>query len=110
MNICDVKVPLSDWITLIVGIVGFLSALVSQQSRLPSWVRLWLKRIGDKRILDAVQRAASITELTQEEKRRYAAACLQRLTLRELGFPVPLSVANLLVEHVYQKWKKSQKK
>jgi len=31
---------------------------------------------------------------------------LQQLTIKELGFPVPASIANLLVEHVYQQWKK----
>ncbi|MFQ3549974.1 MAG: hypothetical protein SNJ70_09525 [Armatimonadota bacterium] len=106
----DIKVPINDWITLIFGLAGFLSACYAQKSRLPAWVRVWLKRIGDKKVLDAVQRAASITELSSEEKRRYAVLCLQKVSMKQLGFPIPSSIANLLVEHIYQKWKRTARK
>jgi len=99
------SVSINDWITLAVGILGFLTALLSRSGRLPAWARKWLKRIGTERITDAIERAAAIAELSPDEKRRQAVTYLQKLTIRELGFPVPASIANLLVEHVYQQWK-----
>lgn len=100
------SIPVNDYITLAVGIIGFLTALLSRKDRLPAWARKWLKRIGTERITDAIERAGSIAELSPDERRRQAVTYLQKLSIRELGFPVPASIANLLVEHVYQQWKK----
>ncbi|MCX8053182.1 MAG: hypothetical protein N3B12_05190 [Armatimonadetes bacterium] len=99
-------VPLSDWVSLAIGVMGFLTAVMSRKDRLPAWARKWLKRIGSARITDAIERAASIAELSNEARRREAVIYLQKLTIKEIGFPVPLSIANLLVEHVYQQWKR----
>ncbi len=100
------SVSLNDWITLAIGITGCVSAYFSRKDRLPSWARKWLKRIGSRRIADAIERAASIAELSPDQRRKQAVICLQKLTIKELGFPIPASIANLLVEHVYQQWKK----
>ena len=95
-----------DWVSLAVGILGAATAYMSQKDRLPSWARKWLKRIGSQRITDAIERAASIAELTPDQRRKQAVIYLQKLCITEVGFPVPASIANLLVEHVYQQWKK----
>jgi hypothetical protein len=102
-------VPLNDWISLAVGAFGVLTALLARKDRLPAWARKWLKRIGPSTITDAIERAGAIAELSPEAKRRQAVIYLQKLTVKELGFPVPVSIANLLVEHVYQQWKKARR-
>lgn len=42
------------------------------------------------------------TEMTSEEKRKQAVTILKEITLKKLGFPVPESIANLLIENSYQ--------
>jgi hypothetical protein len=102
------NVPLKDWVALALAAFGFLSAWISRTDRLPAWARKWLKRIGADRVTDAIERAASIAELTPDQKRKQAVIYLQKLCIKELGFPVPASIANLLIEHVYQQWKRAR--
>jgi hypothetical protein len=102
-------IPINDLISLAVGLFGLLTALLARKDRLPAWARKWLRRIGPATITDAIERAAAIVELSPEARRRQAVICLQKLTIKELGFPVPASIANLLVEHVYQQWKKARR-
>lgn len=94
-----------DWVSLAVGAVGALTAYLGRKDRLPAWARKWLSRIGPERITDAIERAGAIAELSSDERRKQAVIYLQKLCVKELGFPVPASIANLLVEHVYQQWK-----
>jgi hypothetical protein len=102
------NVSLNDWIALGLAGFGFLSAWISRTDRLPAWARKWLKRIGTERIADAIERAATIAELTPDQRRKQAVIYLQKLCIKELGFPVPASIANLLVEHIYQQWKRAR--
>ena len=102
-------VPLGDWVSLAVGVLGFATACLSRKDRLPAWARKWLSRVGSERITDAIERAASIVELSPDARRRQAVTYLQKLTIQELGFPIPASIANLLVEHIYQQWKRSRR-
>lgn len=101
-------VPIHDWVTLAVGAAGAATAFLSQKDRLPSWARKWLNRIGTDRITDAIERAGAIAELSPDERRKEAVDYLQKLCAQELGFQVPSSIANLLVEHVYQQWKRAR--
>jgi len=103
------SVPIGDWVSLGVGILGFATAALARKDRLPAWARKWLSRIGSARITDAIERAAAIAELSPDERRSQAVIYLQKLTVTELGFPIPASVANLLVEHVYQQWKRARR-
>lgn len=98
-----------DWASVAVGVLGFASALASRRDRLPSWARKWLKRIGSQRIVDAIERAASIAEMSPEQRRKQAVVYLQKLCVTEVGFPIPASIANLLVEHIYQQWKRARR-
>jgi hypothetical protein len=102
-------VPTHDWFSLAVGVIGFITALLARKDRLPAWARKWLKRIGPEQITDAIERAGSIAELSPDARRKQAVIYLQKLSIRELGFPVPSSIANLLVEHVYQQWKRARR-
>lgn len=105
----DNHISLGDWITFAVGILGFLTALLSRQDRLPAWARKWLKRLGTERIMESIERVGAMAELSPDERRRQVVVCLRKLSSRELGFPVPASIANLLVEHVYQQWKRRRR-
>lgn len=102
-------IPAHDWISLAVGAAGALTAYLSQKDRLPSWARKWLSRIGTERITDAIERAGAIAELSSDERRKQAVIYLQKLCIKDLGFPVPASIANLLVEQVYQQWKRARR-
>jgi hypothetical protein len=102
-------VSIKDWISLAAGLIGLLIAWLGRQDRLPAWVRKWLKRIGQDKITDAIERAAAIAELTPDQRQKEAAIYIQRIAQNELGFPVPQSVANLLIEHVYQVWKRARR-
>ncbi len=102
-------ISIQDWVSLAVGVVGAITAFLSQKDRLPSWARKWLNRIGPQRITDAIERAGAIVEMTPDERRKQAVVYLQKLCIKELGFPVPVSIANLLVEHIYQRWKMAKR-
>ncbi|MCE5199814.1 MAG: hypothetical protein ABFD54_08885 [Armatimonadota bacterium] len=102
-------VSTQDWITLIIGVVGFVVACLSRTDRLPSWARKWLKKIGAARITDAIERAAAIAELTPDQRKKQAVIYLQKLCIKETGFSVPTSIANLLIEYVYQQWKRTRR-
>jgi len=99
----------SDWVSLAVGLLGFATACLARRDRLPTWARKWLSRIGPERINDAIERAAAIAELSPDARRRQAVILLQKLTIKELGFPIPASIANLLIEHAYQQWKRARR-
>ncbi len=99
-------VPLIDWIVFTIGFLGLLSGYLARKTQLPSWARRWLSRIGKDRIADAIEKAAAIAELTPDQRRKQAVIYLQKVSIKELGFPIPASIANLLVEYVYQTWKR----
>jgi hypothetical protein len=99
-------VPVRDWVSLIAGLVGWIAAWLARRDSLPPWAKKWLKRIGRAQVSDAVERAASLAELTPEQRRSEAVIFLQKLAVAKLGFPVPSSIANLLIENAYQQWKR----
>ena len=100
-------IPIGDLLSIGIGLVGLLVAKIASSTRLPAWARRWLKKIGTDEILKAIELAAKIKDLTPEERRLQAVGYLQKLCEKELGFPVPTSVANLLVEYVYAQWKRT---
>lgn len=95
-------VPVRDWLALAIGLIGIIAAWIESRDRLPKMARSWLSRLGRDRVERAIDYAARINGLTPEERRREAAAYLVRLSQRQLGLRVPASIANLLVEYVYQ--------
>ncbi len=99
-------VSISDLVSLGVGLLGFISAIAARKTQLPSWARKWLKRIGSRSVIDAIERAGAIIELTPDQRRKQAVIYLQKLSVKKLGFPIPASIANLLVEHLYQQRKR----
>lgn len=101
-------VPLYDWAVLLVGVLGAAVAFVQRSGRLPVSARRWLKAVGEHRIEAAVAYVAGLVGLTPDERRAEAAAWVVKICDREFGVVIPESIANLLVEYVYQKWKASR--
>ncbi len=95
-----------DWLACAIGVAGFVLSYLQSRERLPKWARRWLSRIGRERVGDAIDYAARLGEMSPGERRVEAVGYLVRLSEREFGFAVPQSVANLLVEFVYQSWKR----
>jgi hypothetical protein len=104
----DTHVSMNDWISLAVGVVGLITALLMRSNRLPAEARSWLARIGPDRITGAIETAAAIAKMTPSEKRARAVSTLQAVSMKEFGLPVPTSIANLLVEQIYQRWKRGR--
>lgn len=98
-----------DWISLAVAAICAGLAWLAKQQSLPIGARRWLGRIGQKQILEFVQQAEAFAEMTPDEKRAWVVAKLQGFTIDKLGFPVPTSIANLLVEFVYLAWKRAKR-
>ena len=96
------SVPIKDWLFLAVGLIGLIIAHLESRDRLPSWARNWLSRIGRDKVERAIDYAAGLQGLSDEDRRKEAVGYLVRLSERQLGLRVPESVANLLVEYVYQ--------
>jgi len=99
-------VPIHDWIALAIGVIGLISAYLQSRDRLPSWARRWLANISREKVEEAIEYASRLSGLTPEERRAEAVAYLVRVSKSELGFEVPKSIANLLVEFIYQQWKR----
>jgi len=105
------QVSLSDWISLAIGLIGVAAALLSRWGRLPANVRRWLKAIGQKRVLSLIETAAGdLSKKTNEQKRDWVATQVQAIAVKKVGFHVPDSIANLLVEHGYQIYKNATAK
>lgn len=107
MNLSNIST--NDWVSLAVGLIGFITAYISRQSQLPAWARKWQKLIGNDRVTDAIQRAADLANLTPEQRQKEAALLLKQFCRRDLGIDLPTSIANFLVEYAYQSWKRSNK-
>ena len=97
-----------DFILMAIAIAMFLIACACAKDMLPAQTRKWLYRIGPECITDAIERAGAIAELSPDERRKQAVIYLQELCIKNFGFPCPTSIANLLVEQVYQQWKRSR--
>lgn len=105
MNLLQI-VPARDWAVLAIGVAGLVLSYLESRDRLPKWARRWLNRIGREEIEKAIEYASRLQGISPEERRREAADYLVRLSEKKFGFPVPSSVANLLVEFAYQQWKR----
>ncbi len=99
------SVPSQDWAAFCVSVVCVILAIIQRSDRLPVSVRRWLKAIGERRVEAAVAYAAEIVGLTPDERRKEAALWISRISKREFGAEVPESIANLMIEYVYQRWK-----
>ncbi len=97
-------------ITVIVALLGLLVNRLQNVTRLPKWARTWLARITKTKIEDAIEYADKLQGLTPAQRREEAIAFLLRSVEKETGLIVPASVVNLLIEFVYQNWKRRQER
>ncbi len=100
------SISLGDYAGIIIGVVGLLAAWLAKSKRLPKWARTWLDRITPEKIEQTIEEVDLFTDMTPEEKRQEVVRLLQEYCEQEFGFPIPTSIANLLVEFIYQQWKK----
>jgi hypothetical protein len=99
-------VPVRDWMALSVGLVGLIVGQLQARDRLPGWARRWLGQLGRDRIEQVIGEAAKMADLSPDARRIWVVRRLAELAERELGLTLPESVGNLLVEYVYQIWKR----
>ena len=98
------NVSIQDWIAIATGLGGLIAAWLQSKNRLPSWARKWMNDLGEASVLEAIEAAKRFD--TPAKRRSEAVEYLQRLSMKKLGFRIPTSVANLLIEYVYQQWKR----
>jgi hypothetical protein len=104
------KISPGDWISLIVGVLGFVSAWAMRSNRLPSGARKWLSKLGGQEaVFDILASANSFAERTPAQRRSWAVSELQDLAYKSTGLKLPTSIANLIVEFVYQEYRKITK-
>jgi len=101
-------VSLADWIMLAIGVIGLLTALINRSNRLPANARRWLKQLTPDRFEELIQRAEQIADMSPAERRAWVVDHLQTWATEHVGFPIPTSIANLLVEQVYQLYKRKK--
>lgn len=99
------SVSLSEWVSLAVGLIGLVSAYLQSKNKLPKEAVTWLNKLGSPAVVNAIEYAEGYSDKSSDEKRAIASSWLAD-TSKRLGVSVPTSIANLLVEHVYQTWKK----
>jgi len=98
-----------DWALVAAALISAGLAWLAKQQSLPAGARRWLGRIGQDKILAFIKEAEAFAEMTPDEKRAWVVEKLQGFTIDKLGFPVPTSIANLLVEFVYLAWKRAKR-
>jgi len=102
-------VPLQDWITLAIGIVGLVSALLQRIApRLPKYVQTIIAKIGKQNIINLIAWAQEYAS-TPEKRKEAAVAELKKVAKNKLGIVLPDSIANLIVEWAVQQYKKIKK-
>ena len=103
------EVSVSDWIALVVGALGLLAAWLARSNRLPANVRGYINKIGTEDVLKKIQVAAADLAASPEQRRMKVVEMVSDLAEKKLGFPVPDSIINLIVEYVYQLYKKGRR-
>ncbi|OYV99473.1 MAG: hypothetical protein B7Z62_00285 [Deltaproteobacteria bacterium 37-65-8] len=99
------KIPLTDLVYLAIGIAGIIMGWIGNSNRLPAPARHWLAKIGEPALASLVAEANAIEDMYPRVRRAYVLNELRDLAKRKLGLDIPTSVANLLLEYVYQKFK-----
>lgn len=100
------NVPIHDWIALAIGLIGLITAWLNSKNRLPKWAREWLSKLTKDEVEKAIQYASEIEGMTNEQRKQKAVDYLIMLARKKTGLVIPDSIANLLIEYVYQQWKR----
>ena len=107
-------VTTQDWIALAVGILGIvlplLTAWLKERTKPPVWLQEWLDTVGRgdtvrARLTYLVKAAESFSEKDNEQRKDYVKQSLIRWLVAS-NINIPDSVVNLLIEWVYQTYKR----
>jgi hypothetical protein len=102
-------ITITEWITIGLAVIAAAKAFAEwRKIKLPPWAQTWAKKIGVKRIEGWIAQADRLGKMAPAERRAWVLEQLQAWALKEIGIPVPASVGNLLVEQVYQLWKRKK--
>ncbi len=104
------SISLIDWLSLAIGLITALWGIAQRSNRLPAWAREWLNKIGVDGVTEAIEHAATFAAMAPEKRREEAVKYLKQLVKNTTGLDLPTSIANLLIEFVYQQWQKKAKK
>ncbi len=82
----------------------FLDRLFKKAAGIPDTIARWKQLIPIDTIIDYVKMAERIAGLDSNAKRAYVATLLTDWAKRCLGFTIPASIANYLIEEALQIW------
>jgi hypothetical protein len=100
-------IPLSDILALAVGLIGLLTAWVRRTNRLPKSVQNYIAELGGlDRLTELCATVAAFGDLTNDERKAKVALMLQDIAIAKIGFRLPDSIANLVVEYAYTTYRR----
>lgn len=95
-------ISILDWTMLVLTLLSMLMAYLRGLQRLHPEARKWLSDIGEPLIKELAVQAANMEDLTPEQRRAQVVEMVHMTALCATGVEIPASIANYLVEHVYQ--------
>lgn len=96
------ELSIMDWIMLVLTLLSMLMAWLRGLQRLHPEARKWLSCVGEPLIRRFASEAAAMVDLTPQERRACVVERLRKAVLEIFDLEIPESIANYLVEHVYQ--------
>lgn len=96
------SVPMHDWIALIIGLSGLITAFVARSNSLPGPIKNYIARLGGQKSIDfVVVEATKLLGATDVERQAEALRLLQDVARKKLGWMIPDSIANYIIEHLW---------
>lgn len=83
----------------------FLGRLIAKLAGLPDVIAKWRQIIPIDKVMAYIAEAETISNLSGEDKRKYAAKRLAKWAASK-GYLIPESVINFLIEEAFQLWLK----
>jgi hypothetical protein len=95
-------ISILDWAMLVLTLLSMLMAYLRGLQRLHPAARKWLSDIGEPLIKELAAEAAGMEDLTPDQRRAQVVELVHMAAYCATGAEIPTSIANYLVEHVYQ--------
>lgn len=95
-------ISITDWTMLVLTLFSMLMAYLRGLQRLHPEARKWLSDIGEPLIKELAKEAGNMADLTPEQRRIQVVELVRKSAYTATGIEMPASIANYLVEHVYQ--------
>jgi hypothetical protein len=71
--------------------------------------QIWINKIGKSNIVKIMKEATELSSATDNIKRAFVTGELQQLAIDKLGAKIPDAICNLIVEFLWNKYKKAIK-